>query len=590
MAENKSEITVITKSMLEKDQDLYQKVLNLIKTEYLETFIRIPEFLEKYNIGGSAFQYVLKRENLKKDRKKFSIYREPGRKEILDAKVKSTKFERYGDENYNNMALNKQNRLEKYNGKYFSEDALEKFRNIPEETKILANEKKKTTMLKKFGVDNIFKDGNYMRKCYQEKLGVDNPSQLQEVKDKKAQTCLEHFGVDCSWKNPETIEKAQKTCLERYGFKNANQSEDIKEKSRQTRFKNGNQRFDKTEVKRFLDQWDKKRKPTAEDFRQYVNISNVSNAHKFIAGSGLKANFNIGTSYLEAFVEDFLKKNNLTYEKHNRDLIKPKELDFYLPDYKLALEVNDIWSHNSSVGHHGHLPRPITYHFEKTILCRDKGIRLIHLYEPHLYDQHKWEVLQDIILHACGKSKKIFARNLDLEIKPAIELKDFFDQNNINGYRNAKTAFVLVNKESREPIMAYSVGHAFFGKGKYDAEIARGACKLGYSVIGGASKLWKAIIDFYKDKNLDNQPGSINSIVYYVDLNFYDGKSINFLPNVEMVKEQFGFWNYFVDEKCLRNRNPAQHTEMKNLEQQGKLLVIGNSGTQVNVWKRDKTS
>ena len=37
---------------------------------------------------------------------------------------------------------------------------------------------------------------NYMKKCYQQKLGVDNPSQLQEVKDKKAQTCLEHFGVD----------------------------------------------------------------------------------------------------------------------------------------------------------------------------------------------------------------------------------------------------------------------------------------------------------------------------------------------------------------------------------------------------------
>lgn len=184
------------------------------------------------------------------------------------------------------------------------------------------------------------------------------------------------------------------------------------------------------------------------------------------------------------------------------------------------------------------------------------------------------------------KKQKIYARNLDLEIKPAIELKDFFDQNNINGYRNAKTAFVLVNKETREPIMAYSVGHAFFGKGKYDAEITRGACKLGYSVVGGASKLWKVIMDFYKDKNLDNQPGSINSIVYYVDLNYYNGKSINFLPNTEMVKEQYGFWNYLVSEKRLVNRDPMHHQEMKDLEKQGKLLVIGNSGTQVNVWKR----
>ena len=37
--------------------------------------------------------------------------------------------------------------------------------------------------------------------------------------------------------------------------------------------------------------------------------------------------------------------------------------------------------------------------------------------------------------------------------------------------------------------MGYSIGDAYLGKGKYDAEVARGACKLGYSVIGGASKL-----------------------------------------------------------------------------------------------------
>ena len=64
--------------------------------------------------------------------------------------------------------------------------------------------------------------------------------------------------------------------------------------------------------------------------------------------------------------------------------------------------------------------------------------------------------------------------------------------------------------------MCYTVGHAFFGKGAYDAEIARGCCitnykktGLGIQVIGGASKLWKAILNYYEDKNLDNKTSKL---------------------------------------------------------------------------------
>ena len=71
------------------------------------------------------------------------------------------------------------------------------------------------------------------------------------------------------------------------------------------------------------------------------------------------------------------------------------------------------------------------------------------------------------------------------------ELKEFFTKNNIQGYRNANTAFCL--EYENEVVMCYTVGHAWFRKGLYDAEIARGACKLGCTVVGGASKLWKSI-------------------------------------------------------------------------------------------------
>lgn len=43
-------------------------------------------------------------------------------------------------------------------------------------------------------------------KTCQEKYGVNNPSQVQEVKDKKAKTFIDHYGVDNVWKTKEYAE------------------------------------------------------------------------------------------------------------------------------------------------------------------------------------------------------------------------------------------------------------------------------------------------------------------------------------------------------------------------------------------------
>ena len=170
---------------------------------------------------------------------------------------------------------------------------------------------------------------------------------------------------------------------------------------------------------------------------------------------------------------------------------------------------------------------------------------------------------------------------------PAISLKEFFDKNHIQGYRNAITAFVLKDRNSNEVLMAYLIGKAFFGNGKYDAEIIRGACKLNHVVIGGASKLWRAITDYYNTHNLNNDNGQVNSIVYYVDRNLYNGSSMRFLPNVTRLRRQHGFWNFFLDTKELKNRNPKKHKEICQMIEEGKVLIIGNAGTEVNVWHRE---
>ena len=521
---------------------------------------------ERYGVDNASKSSLIKQ--------KISIANKKCAKQALE-KRKQTKKEKYKDENYNNKLKGKQTCKERYGVEHYSQ--TEECKNkVKQKNNIKYNkdfysqteewkQRTKNTFNTKFGVDNAFKSPIIIEK-------------IRSVKQKK-------------YNNPNYNNRKQSknTCLQKYGVENYTQTEEYKLKSKFTRILNGNQYPDNI-VDKFLQNWNKLEKPTPKDFyiyfkQNYNEKIDITNIYPLI--NNYKDNFLYVQSNLENIIEQFLINHNIKFEKHNRQLIKPQELDFYLPDYRVALEINDIWSHNSTIGPCGTLPKPKNYHFNKTKKCMENNIRLIHIYEPFLNDSKKWNIIQDIILHACGKSKKIYARNTELVVKPAIELKQFFIDNNTQGYRQAKTAFVLIDKNTKEPLMAYSVGKAYFGKGKYDAEIARGACKLGYTIVGGASKLWKYIINYYKDKNLDNTPGSINSIVYYVNLNYYNGSSMKFLQGTTFIKNQLGFWNYWVDNKVLKNREPQRHLEIKKLEKQGKVLVVGNAGTQVNVWKRN---
>ena len=44
-------------------------------------------------------------------------------------------------------------------------------------------------------------------------------------------------------------------------------------------------------------------------------------------------------------MKDILDKLNIEYIQHDRKLIGPKELDFYLNNYKIAIECNGTYWH-----------------------------------------------------------------------------------------------------------------------------------------------------------------------------------------------------------------------------------------------------
>lgn len=272
-------------------------------------------------------------------------------------------------------------------------------------------------------------------------------------------------------------------------------------------------------------------------------------------------------AFFARIVTEYLKSKNISFEIDT-------DLNFIV-EKKVMLFINMIVDFKNSKNY-----------YQRTLNYEEKGFRCIQLFESHLLDAKKWRVLKDIICHSCGKTdKKYFARKLRVKFfDRALDLKPFFEANNIQGYRNAKVAFALVD-ETDEVIMSYALGKAFLGKGKYDCEIARGACKLGCSVIGGASKLWKAILEYAKEKGFRN-------IVYYVDRNYYDGKSLHFLTNTEFVQEMCGFWNYWTKDDVMKNREPNRHAKIVAMyKETDKLLengvdaeTIRNGDSLLQIW------
>ena len=385
-----------------------------------------------------------------------------------------------------------------------------------------------------------------------------------ETMEKRKRNAGHKYGVGCYTQTDEFQAKKQATCLEKYGDAHTTT------KSRKT-------------IKKYTSQ------------HRGASISEVADhtglAYHTVAQQHEAFGLDIDTeaSYFEDIIASFLDGLGVHYVRNDRTVIAPKELDFYCPDQKVAIEVNDLVTHNLDFNPYGGEPKPKGYHWEKTKACDEKGIRLIHCWEQDLPCSNiksgrigSWEVMKNIITHALGMSKnRVYARKTKVVEFPATETKGFFDANNINGYRRAKTTYALVPKVVENPVpddilMGYAVGNAYFGKGKYDAEIARGACRLGYTVVGGASKLWNYII-----KNTD-----YGSLIYYCDRNFYCATSMSFLDNVEYVSHSRSFWNYFVETGELKNRDPGHDKEIRQARRDGLVWEVENAGTDVYLWHR----
>lgn len=104
-------------------------------------------------------------------------------------------------------------------------------------------------------------------------------------------------------------------------------------------------------------------------------------------------------SNLVKFIEEFYDFEII----QNRKICDKYFLDIYLPKLNLAVEYNsNYW--------HSYPRKEKDYHLKKSLQCREKNIRLIHIYEFEDFDRQK-QLLKNLILGQDNYPKNDFNKN-----------------------------------------------------------------------------------------------------------------------------------------------------------------------------------
>lgn len=394
-----------------------------------------------------------------------------------------------------------------------------------EETK----EKYKKTCLSKYGVDNPSKlneikkkkenksyhkygvstplQSNYVKEKFYNKYRVDNPFKLKHIQNKIRDTNIQKYGLSCPLQSANVREKTKKTNIQKYGVDH----------------------FSKSDI------WRNKIKATNDE--RYIESLSLPSNYQFISKSGhtnrirhidCNSIFDIQTQLIRLRknnkVEICRHCNSINYNLENNLLSyvnsiysgkiekyrdKKYEIDIYLPDLKLGFEFNGLYWHSE-------LFKDKNYHKDKMIYFKEKGIRIINIWEDDW--SYKTDIIKSIIRSNINlHDSRIYARNCKISKLSNKECKDFLNKNHIQGWCVSKYRYALIH--NGEIISILTAGKKRLNLGfksnpsDNGIEILRFCNKLNNIVVGGFSKLLKYMM---KDVVVDK-------VITYSDMSMFTG-------------------------------------------------------------------
>ena len=444
-------------------------------------------------------------------------------------------------------------------------------------------------------------------------LGVAFPSQNQSSKEKFKQTMIQKYGSEYSLQSDIIKNKYKQTMQEKYHCNHPFHSEEIKNKFKETminrygcdhpsKIEEIRERHSKRERELgydiILNKWKDYVIPlfTKEEYKGMQRIvvtyrwKCVKCGYEF-EQKNIASGFHskeIGSPYLPvcpkcypiSHTESFAEKELVNFIKliyneeiieNDKTIIKPYELDIYLPEKNIAIEFDGLFWHSENKG------KDKNYHINKTELCNNKNIHLIHIFEDEwLYKQN---IVKDRIKSILGiDRKRIYARKCIIKEIDIQTSNEFLENNHLQGKDNAKIRYGLFYENELVSVMTF--GKPRFNK-NYQYELIRFSSKIGYQVIGDASKLLTYFINQYYPE----------SIISYADIRYSNGKlyeAIGFTilgkspPNYFYIKNKEKFNRYqcqkYKLKKILKDKFNPDLSESENMKLNGydKIYDCGN--------------
>lgn len=189
----------------------------------------------------------------------------------------------------------------------------------------------------------------------------------------------------------------------------------------------------------------------------------------------------------ERMISEYIEELGFTVTRNSHSIIRPKEIDIYVEEKKLAIEYDGIYWHSCD-NEYDEIGKE-KYHLWKTEQCENKGITLLHIFDNEWENITKREIWKSVIKQKLGMNERVYARKCAVKYIEKSVAHEFCEENHLQGKTGCMFAKGLYHGE--ELVMVATFGKSRFGEDKL--ELIRMCTKKFLCVIGGASKLTKGM-------------------------------------------------------------------------------------------------
>ncbi len=407
-------------------------------------------------------------------------------------------------------------------------------------------EKSKRTKLKKYGDENYNNSIKIKQTCI-ERYGDDNVMKIKTFQEKSKQTCIERYGVEYNTQRKEY----------KNGVKNRNLSR-MKTKDPDIIDYNNNiltckcpdPTCDKCASKQYN-----------TSYYSYYERKYIYNICPCIIKVPPYTCTTYKNTSIENDIRDLLNLYNIKYIQNTKQIIPPFELDFYIPEYNIAIECNGGYWHSSKF-------KDNKYHYNKYIKCAMQNIQLLTIWEDQI--NSNINVVKSVILSKLGiYNDIIYARKCTIMEISQEDARNFLNDNHLQGNVNSSVRLGLYYDNKLVSLMTFGKKRTALGNKETSGwELYRFCNKLNTKVIGGASKLLNHFIKEHDADSIESfSSNDISNGGLYNTLGFRCvGETISYW----YIKDKKRYHRYkFRKSELVKNGADKSKTEFQIMEEMG---------------------